>query len=146
MFRLRACLACLACSCAVACAASLPKPHRTEHPASAYADVPYPPAAAFVEVVSERPSHKSDQGKLVWLDGYWAWQGTEYSWRRGGWTIAPDGASYARWDTFVSDDGRVFFAESAWYTKQGKRLKNPQVLVPASTPRNAYTTEFQSAR
>ena len=55
----------------------------------AYAEVPYPPPAALVEVVPNAPG---DDG-AVWVDGHWLWRGRYYVWERGGWLLPPEGAS-----------------------------------------------------
>jgi hypothetical protein len=134
------------CCAATACASSLPAPEAAEHPLKAYSEVPYPPAAALVEVVSRRPPSRPERGELVWIDGHWTWRGTEYSWRRGGWVIAPPDSRFAAWNVFIAEDGRILFAESAWYDAQGLRLRGPKIILPAEIPRNVFTPEAQAAR
>src|ERR1700690_4247388 len=103
-----------------ACGSSLPGPPLVFHPPNAYAEVPYPPPAAMVEVVPPSPS-----SALVWVDGYWMWQGQYYAWMRGGWVFVPTGGSYANWQSFYTSDGRLMFAPSAWYSADGKRIRPP---------------------
>jgi len=124
-----------------ACGSSLPGPPLVSHPLSAYAEVPYPPPAALVEVVPPSPS-----SALVWLDGYWKWQGQFYLWMRGGWLLAPAGGSFASWQTFYTKDGLLMFATGAWYTADGSRIRPPAIQLSAYTPPNESTAEFQTAR
>ncbi len=134
---------CAATLCLVvgACGSSLPGPPLVFHGPDAYAEVPYPPPAAMVEVVPPSPS-----SALVWLDGYWTWQGQYYLWMRGGWVLCPAGGSYATWQSYYTNDGRLMFARSAWYSADGSRIRPPAIQLSAYTPPNESTAEFQSAR
>jgi hypothetical protein len=123
------------------CASSLPGPPLAVHPAGAYAEVPYPPPAAMVEVVPPSPS-----SSLVWLDGYWTWQGQSYTWMRGGWVFVPAGEYFARWQTHYSREGVLMFATGIWYARDGSRLRPPEIQVSAYSPPNEATLEFQTAR
>ncbi len=123
------------------CGSSLPGPPMVFHPPSAYAEVPYPPPAAMVEVVPPSPS-----SALVWLDGYWTWQGQFYLWMRGGWVFVPVGGSFASWQSFYTTDGLLMFASGAWYSSDGNRIRPPEIQVSAYTPPNESTAEFQTAR
>ena len=76
---------------AVGCGGQLPAPETTEHPLSAFADVPYPPPAALAETVPERP----ERDGVVWIDGEWRPHGDSYVWRRGGWFVPPTQALHA---------------------------------------------------
>ncbi|HKO91254.1 MAG TPA: hypothetical protein VJU61_08890, partial [Polyangiaceae bacterium] len=120
---------------------SLPTPAHTKHPAQAFVEVPYPPPAALVEVVTKRPDSDS-----VWVDGNWVWRGRYYVWRRGGWLHAPEGASYADWQTYLAPDGRLLFASGAWYDAEQRALDTPRVLRVARTPPNQTTLETEVAR
>lgn len=111
------------------------------HPLSAYAEVPYPPPAALVEAIPPSPS-----STLVWLDGYWTWQGQFYVWMRGGWVFVPAGARFARWQSFYTRDGLLMFASGAWYAPDGNRVRPPEIQLSAYTPPNEVTAEFQTAR
>jgi len=119
-----------------ACGASLPPPELTTHPPRSYVEVPYPPPAALAEVV---PRFEDD--RAVWLDGYWAWRGRKYVWLRGGWVLPAPGARYAPWRVVYRSDGMLLFAQGSWYDERGRRLRDPETLVPARTPTNEVTPE-----
>ncbi len=123
------------------CAFSVPGPPLVVQPKSAFVEVPYPPPAALVEVVP--PSTSS---LLVWLDGYWTWRAQYYTWVRGGWVFVTVGESFAQWQTYFMRDGRLMFAPGAWYGHDGVRIRAPDIQVPAYTPPNEVTPEFQTAR
>lgn len=126
----------------LACSSSLPMPPVTEHPARAYLEVPYPPPAALVEVVPERPKESG----VVWLDGHWVWRGRYYVWQRGGWLKPPENAAYATWQYSLANDGRLLFAPGTWYSPNHRRLPAPDLLVVAGTPPNQTTAETETAR
>jgi len=125
---------------ALACS-SLPTPAAATHPDGAFVEVPYPPPAALVEVVTKRPDKES-----VWVDGNWVWRGRYYVWRRGGWLHAPAGAKYADWQAHLADDGRLLFASGAWYDAEQRAVTAPRVLRMARTPDNQTTLETEVAR
>ena len=108
------------------CGGSLPSPREVKQPDSAFADVPYPPPAAHVETVPPRP-HAS----AVWIDGGWLWQGRRWVWQAGGWVDPPAGATFAKWQSKVTDDGRLVFAPGAWRASDGREVPAPPFLVPA---------------
>jgi hypothetical protein len=110
-----------------------------QHP-RAYREVPYPPPAAFVELVPDPPSDRA-----VWVDGRWTWQGKRYYWKRGGWVAPPAGARYARWRLTYRKDGTILFAESGWYDAQGRKLSDVEVGKPATVPPNEITAEEQQS-
>ncbi|HWA74055.1 MAG TPA: hypothetical protein VG937_17050 [Polyangiaceae bacterium] len=112
------------------------------HPKSAYSEVPYPPPAALAETVTPRPS----QSGAVWVEGGWEFRGKTYSWQRGGWTLPPANARFARSDVSYPLDGRVLFAPGTWYDDKGNILDQVRPSVPAGTPRNDYTSETETAR
>jgi hypothetical protein len=124
-----------------ACGGSLPAPETSAHPASAFIEVPYPPPAALVEVVPDRPDSAS-----VWVDGNWAWRGRHYVWQRGGWVHAPEHAGYATWQAYLASDGRLLFAPGTWYDEQHRALDAPDPLRVARTPPNQTTAETEVAR
>lgn len=126
-----------------ACASSLPEPARAVHPARAFIEVPYPPPAALVEVVPERPEDGDD---LVWVDGHWVWRGRYYVWQRGGWIQPPENAAYASWQAMLSSDGRLLFAPGAWYDETQRELAPPAPVRVARTPPNQLTPETEAAR
>lgn len=123
------------------CASSVPGPQLLAHPPDAYVEVPYPPPAALVEVVPASPS-----STLVWLDGYWTWQGKLYVWMRGGWVFVPAGERFAPWQSFYTRNGLLMFAPGSWYMPDGTRVRPPAIQVSAYTPPNEVTGEFQTAR
>jgi hypothetical protein len=126
----------------VACrASSLPDPESATHAANAFVEVPYPPPAALVEVVPERPDSSA-----VWVDGNWAWRGRHYVWQRGGWVHAPKNAAYASWQAYLASDGRLLFAPGTWYDEQHRPLDAPATLKAARTPPNQATLETEVAR
>jgi hypothetical protein len=127
---------------AAGCSSSLPAPPQTVHPMRAFVEVPYPPPAALVEVIPERP----DNDDAVWLDGHWVWRGRYYVWQRGGWLIPPENAAYATWRSVLAKDGRIVFAPGAWYGPDRRTLPSPKVLAVARTPPNQTTAETETAR
>jgi hypothetical protein len=118
------------------------EPLATEQPKKLYAAVPYPPPAAFVELVPEAPD-----GDAVWIDGSWTWLGVRYVWRRGGWVKPPPGSRYAQWKIAYRTDGTIWFAPAGWFDERGRKMLDPDVVVPAGTPANELTSEeLQSGR
>jgi hypothetical protein len=126
----------------VSCGGSLPVPEVTQHPLSAYAEVPYPPPAALAETVPLPP----DGTDVVWVDGEWVFHGKSFVWRRGGWVQQPAGGRYARWRVFYRRDGRLMMAQGGWYDAKHEPLSSPSVLEPAATPPNEVTPESQTGR
>jgi hypothetical protein len=112
-----------------ACGSSLPLPITGPHPAqsTAYAEVPFPPPPAQVEIVPPRPK----EAGAVWVDGEWAWQGRGWAWLPGGWVVPPPRSYFAPWLVYRLDDGRLLFAPGAWHAVTGERLPNPVVLEAA---------------
>jgi hypothetical protein len=99
--------------------------------------VPYPPPAAFAEVVPPGP-----KGAL-WIDGHWAWRGRQFIWQRGGWVAPPSGSRFAHWRIRYAQDGSLLFAEEAWYDAKLKPMESPKKVVEAFTPPNELTPESQ---
>jgi hypothetical protein len=124
-----------------ACGSSLPDPKSTTQLANAFVEVPYPPPAALVEVVPDRPDHDA-----IWVDGNWVWRGRHYVWQRGGWVHAPTGAAYASWQAYLARDGRLLFAPGIWYDAQHQPIEAPTPLLVARTPPNQTTLETEVAR
>jgi hypothetical protein len=118
------------------CGTSLRAPPLTQQPPKLYAPVPYPPPAAFVELVPEAPDDD-----VVWIDGSWVWLGVRYVWRRGGWVKPPAGARYAQWKIAYRTDGTIWFASGAWLDADNRKLTDPEMVLPAGTPANELTTE-----
>jgi WXXGXW repeat (2 copies) len=116
----------------------LPEPRHARQPRSEFLPVPYPPPAAFSEVVPRAPSRDA-----LWIDGHWAWRGRTYVWQRGGWVVAPAGSRFAPWRVRYAKDGTLLFAEQVWYDSQLKPIESPRVVVPAYTPPNEITPESQ---
>jgi hypothetical protein len=133
---------CLAAVASGACGSSLPAPTLAEHARETYVEVPYPPPAALAETVPPRPRVEN----VVWLDGDWRFRGKSYAWRRGGWVVPPSDARYAPSREVYLPDGRLIFAPGTWYDAQHRALPPPPMLVPATTPPNAVTPEFQTGR
>jgi len=119
-----------------ACGPSVREPPAIGQPRSLYVPVPYPPPAAFVELVPDAPDDNA-----VWIDGAWAWHGSRYVWRRGGWVKPPAGARYARWKIAYHVDGTIWFAPACWFDSRDRRLPDPEIVVPAGTPPSELTTE-----
>lgn len=115
----------------------MPQPLPARQPRRDYLPVPYPPPAAFAEVVPPRPKD------ALWIDGHWAWRGGQFVWERGGWVAPPAGARFAHWRIRYSQDGTLMFAEEAWYGADLKRIPSPKKLVDAFTPPNVLTPESQ---
>jgi len=129
----------LACALACgACATSVPEPLPARQPRAQYLPVPYPPPAAFAEVIPKAPN-----ADAVWIDGHWAWRGGTFIWERGGWVDPPAGARFAHWRIRYSQDGTLMFAEEVWYDANLKPMASPKKLVDAYSPPNAITPESQ---
>jgi hypothetical protein len=127
----------------VACGSpSLPAPSAAQHPLSAFREVPYPPPAALAEMVPERP----DRPGLVWIDGEWVFHGSSFVWRRGGWVAPPPAGRFATWQSWYRRDGRLMLASGTWYDAKHERIRRPEPVVPAQTPPNEVTSEFQTGR
>jgi hypothetical protein len=124
-----------------ACAGSLQEPPTTPHANDAFQEVPYLPPAALVEVTGTAPEES-----CVWFDGHWVWRGDNYVWKRGGWVTSSEHRYYAPWKSVVLPDGRLLFAEGAWYDRDGRRVAEPEIVKPARTPPNEMTSEFDSPR
>ncbi len=125
----------VACS---ACSSSLPEPLPARQPWADYRPVPYPPPAAFSEVVPPRP-----RPDALWIDGHWAWRGRRYLWRRGGWVVPAAGSRMAQWRIRYSPDGTLQFAEETWYDAKLRPIARPKTLLQAFSPPNALTPESQ---
>lgn len=123
------------------CGGTLPLPAQSVPPEEAYVEVPYPPPAALAELVPPRPARDA-----VWRDGGWAWRGGYYVWERGGWVRPPAGARYAPWRFKYLPDGKGLFAESVWVDERGRRIRQPPIIVPSTSPSNEITAEFQTGR
>jgi hypothetical protein len=126
----------------VACGSALPAPPLTQHPLSAFVEVPYPPPAALAETVPPRP----DRDGVVWLDGEWQYRGRGFVWRRGGWVVAPPASRFAPWRSWYRRDGRLMFASGTWYDERHERVRRPQPIAAAATPPNEVTSEMQTGR
>jgi len=126
---------------AMACGSSLPSPQTAQHTSQAFVEVPYPPPAALVEVIPERPD-----GDAVWVDGSWEWRGRSYVWQRGAWVHAPAGAAYATRQAYLAEDGRLLFAPGTWYDAERRVVGAPRGLRGARTPPNQTTLETEVAR
>lgn len=107
------------------CAPTVPKPREVEPPESAFAEVPFQPPAARVEMVPE-PLQKS----WVWMDGSWHWRGGRWVWRWGGWVDPPAGVSYQPPVTRRQPDGTLLFAHAAWRDASGNHVHAPPILAP----------------
>jgi hypothetical protein len=121
------------------CGSALTEPEArpgSGRPLSEYQTVPYPPPAAFVELVPRAPD-----GRAVWLDGHWSYRPTGYVWERGGWVIPPPNGYYDRWQVRYERDGTILFAPAGWYDENGNKLDDPEVLESAGTPPNEVTPE-----
>jgi hypothetical protein len=105
-------------------------------------EVPYPPPAALSELVPKAPP---DPG-AVFIDGGWAWRGRYYVWQRGGWVVPRPGLGFAPWTVRYLPDGRTLFANGHWVDEKGSSTRPPEILVPAVTPPNEVTAEFQTGR
>lgn len=125
----------------VACGGSVPSPSSTEHPLSAFTEIPYPPPAALAETVPPPP-----RKGVVWIDGEWVFHGHGYVWRRGGWVVPPPESRFAAWQTWYRRDGRLMMAPGSWYDAKQQRIRRPKAVEPATTPPNEITSEFQTGR
>ena len=123
------------------CSGSLSAPPTTQHPLSAYVEVPYPPPAALAEMVPDPPT-----AGLVWIDGEWRFHGEAYVWRRGGWVTPPPASHFAAWRSWYRRDGRLMMAPGTWYNEKHERLRRPEPVAAAETPANEVTSEFQTGR
>lgn len=127
---------------AAGCGATLPQPGLAAPPAEAFVAVPYPPPAALSELVPPPPKAAG----AVFQDGSWVWRGRYYVWQRGGWVAPPAGARLSVAALRYTPDGRAYYAEARWVDARGRLIRSPHILVPATTPPNEVTAEFQTGR
>ncbi len=127
---------------ATSCRATLPQPPESAHASDDFVEVPYPPPAALTETVPRRPAYADS----VWIDGEWAFRGSVFAWRRGGWFALPLGARFAHWATRYTNEGQLLLAPGAWFDAKGNRIAPPALLAPATTPPNEVTSEYQTGR
>jgi hypothetical protein len=132
----------LAALATTACGSTLPQPRQTTPPAEAFLEVPYPPPPALSELVPKPPAREG----VVFVDGGWTWRGKYYVWQRGGWVQPRPGLRVTPWMVRYTDDGRALFAESRWVNEHGRLVRGPRIIVPAVTPPNEVTAEFQTGR
>lgn len=126
----------------LACGSTLPQPGQAAPPAEAFVEVPYPPPPALSELVPDPPERPG----AVFVDGGWTWRGNYYVWQRGGWVVPEPGLRVTPWVVRYTSDGRALFAESRWVNASGKLVRAPKIIVPAATPPNEVTAEFQTGR
>lgn len=124
------------------CGATLPQPLFAAPPDDAFVTVPYPPPAALSELVPPPPPESG----AVFQDGCWVWRGRYYVWQRGGWVVPRPGMRLSVATLRYLPDGRALFAEARWVDQRGELVHSPRILVPASTPPNEVTAEFQTGR
>ena len=106
---------------------SLPRPPVGPAHVEDYVEVPFPPRPPPAEIVPRAPS-----AEAVWVDGTWEWSGQRYRWTPGAWVLAPAGAVHTPWLVVRrAQDGQLFFARSAWRTRSGQVLEEPEALVRA---------------
>lgn len=88
--------------------------------------VPSAPPAPYVEVVGTAPGPS-----YTWVNGYWWWNGNEYVWIRGQWSLPPQpGYVYVR-SGWVHTDGHYRFVHGRWVTPSHR----PRVRYVHPTPR-----------
>ena len=92
-------------------------------------------------MIPERPSND-----VVWRDGGWVWRGRYYVWERGGWVRPAPGLRFAPWQLRYEKNGQAMFAPGTWVNAKGEATRPPPILVPANTPPNESTAEFQTGR
>jgi hypothetical protein len=127
---------------ALGCGSTLPQASQAAPPPEAFVEVPYPPPPALSELVPEAPERPG----VVFLDGGWTWRGQYYVWQRGGWVQPKPGLRVTPWTLRYTADGRALFAESRWVNPQGRLVRGPRIIVPAVSPPNEVTAEFQTGR
>ena len=94
---------------AVACAERVRVPEVASHNGDTPVLVPYPPPAARAEVIPQAPSEEA-----LWVDGYWMWKGTTYSWYAGRWVKPGPGMGYAPAEVVRLRDGNLMFYAPKW--------------------------------
>jgi hypothetical protein len=124
------------------CGGGFPRPRHAVSPRAAYGEVPYPPPAALSELVPPQPRRTG----VVFADGGWAWLGRYYVWERGGWVAPAPGQGFAPSTLEYLPDGRMRFAPGTWVDTRGSVARPPPILVPATTPPNEITPEFETSR
>lgn len=72
--------------------------------------VPYPPPAARAEVIPAQPHEDA-----VWVDGYWMWKGSDYSWSAGRWVRPGPGTVYSRATVLRLRNGELVFYPPKWH-------------------------------
>ena len=113
---------------------TLPKPSYVGQPQEALVQVPYPPPPARVEYVPDQPD-----GKAVWIDGEWVWQGRRYAWKPVRWVSPPANASFAPWATVRDTMGALYIAEGTWRDSKGNEVAAPAPLRSGKPSPGAIT-------
>jgi hypothetical protein len=103
----------------VSCSSGLPVPPRGSHPreAALVVVVDYPPPAAQVEFVPERPKDE----RCVWLDGHWEWVDRRWRWTSGGWVVPPPSCYFAPPTTYWIGT-ELIYLRPHWYPVDAEDL------------------------
>lgn len=95
---------------ALGCPARVPTAPEGSHEGDMPVPVPYPPPAARAEVIPPQPSENA-----VWVDGYWMWKGSDYSWNAGRWVRPGPGTVYAPAMVVRRRNGELLFYPPKWH-------------------------------
>jgi len=90
-------------------ASKLPLPEIGPHVREAPVVVPYPPPAARVEIVPEKPGKRA-----VWIDGEWLWERRRWVWKAGRWELPPEDSYWAPPVTIRQADGTLAYFAGGW--------------------------------
>lgn len=91
------------------CAPRVPVPESASNEGDVPIPVPYPPPAARSEKIPPQPDEDA-----VWVDGYWMWRGSTYSWSAGRWVQPPRGMRYAPATLLRLRNGDLVFYAPKW--------------------------------
>jgi hypothetical protein len=100
----------------VGCAPRMPVPELATHEGDTPVTVPYPPPAARAEMIPTPGDEKA-----VWVDGYWMWKGSDYSWNAGRWVVPGPGMTYAPAALLRLRNGELVFYAPKWIRHSEKR-------------------------
>jgi hypothetical protein len=86
-----------------------------ERPARVYVTGPPPAPIAEVESPSSGPA-------MVWVGGYWHWNGVQYVWIPGHWEAPPSGYVWAA-PQYVLLEGRYVYHPGGWRMRTRARVR-----------------------
>lgn len=122
------------------CTTGVPHPPQGAHGNDEFTVIAVRPPPPRVQDVGPRPDTRA-----VWVDGEWAPLGGRWSWRRGGWVVPPQGATFAPWETRIEADGGLRYAPGTWHDGRGKAIEPPALIGRRSADGGRTTATAEDA-